>query len=160
MIRQCHLADIDEIYSVINNATKAYSEIIPAECYHEPYMPMNELRTEMNQMVFFGWENNGQLVGIMGFQPVKDVTLIRHAYVLPNYQRHGIGSRLLSHLEKLTKTNRLLVGTWTDAWWAIEFYKKHGFRLLPEKSNLLRTYWRISDLQIDNSVVLGLELSN
>jgi GNAT superfamily N-acetyltransferase len=111
----------------------------------------------MERMAFFGWEEDGELVGVMGFQPLKDVTLIRHAYVLPEHQRRGLGGRLLTHLKGLTTTPRLLVGTWADATWAIRFYEKHGFRLEPHKDELLQTYWGIPERQIETSVVLGLE---
>jgi GNAT superfamily N-acetyltransferase len=109
-------------------------------------------------MTFFGWEESRRLVGVMGFQPLEDVTLIRHAYVLPDYQGRGLGSKLLEHLKTLTTTPRLLVGTWSDASWAIEFYEKHGFRLLADKDELLRAYWDIPERQIETSVVLGITL--
>ncbi len=158
MIRECQLGEVKKLYLIINEAAKAYEGIIPADCYHQPYMPMDELEREMKQMTFFGKEVNGELVGVIGFQPVKDVTLIRHAYVLPQWQRQGISSKLLKHLKGLATTSRLLAGTWADAYWAIAFYKKHGFNLLPNKDELLKTYWNIPQRQIETSVVLGLEL--
>ena len=109
-------------------------------------------------MAFFGWEVGGEIIGVMGFEPIKEVTLIRHAYVLPRRQRQGIGSKLLSYLRGLVTTSRLLVGTWVDARWAIDFYEKHGFSLLPDKDELLKTYWDIPRRQIETSVVLGVEL--
>ncbi len=109
-------------------------------------------------MTFFGWEVNGELVGIMGLEPIRDVTLIRHAYVLPEWQRQGISSKLLGYLKGLVTTPRLLVGTWADAWWAIDFYQKHGFSLLSNKDKLLETYWDIPQRQIETSVVLGVEV--
>ena len=108
-------------------------------------------------MTFFGWEVNGELVGVMGFQPIKDVTLIRHAYVLPEWQRQGIGNKLLNHLVSMVTTSLLLVGTWADARWAITFYQNHGFKLLPNKDELLKTYWNIPPRQIETSVVLGMK---
>lgn len=158
MIRECRRSDIDRIYFVINEAAKAYEGVIPADCYHQPYMPVDELEQEMKRMAFFGWEVNGELVGVMGFESVKDVTLIRHAYVLPQWQKQGIGSKLLSHLKGLVTTSRLLVGTWADAHWSIDFYKKRGFNLLPDKDELLKTYWDIPQRQIETSVVLGTEV--
>ena len=149
---------MESIYTVINDAARAYQGIIPPDCYHEPYMPIDELSREMQQMSFFGWQDEKQIVGVMGFQRVKDVTLIRHAYIATSHQKQGIGSQLLSHLRELTETRRLLVGTWADVHWALQFYEKHGFRLLPDKDELLRTYWQISDRQIEVSVVLGLDL--
>ena len=99
MIRRCQPDDTQRIYFIINEAAKAYDGVIPADCYHQPYMPMEELEREMKRMTFFGWELNGELVGVMGFEPVKDVTLIRHTYVLPRWQKQGIGSKLLGHLK-------------------------------------------------------------
>ena len=158
MIRICQPGDIQRIYFIINKAAKAYEGVIPADCYHEPYMPMEELERETAEMTFFGWEINGELVGVMGFQRVKDVTLIRHSYVLPRWQRQGIASRLIDNMKRLVKTPRLLVGTWADAHWAIELYVKHGFKLMPNKDELLKTYWHIPQRQIETSVVLGMEV--
>ncbi len=158
MIRECQPNDINRIYFIINEAAKAYEGVIPADCYHQPYMARDELQQEMKRITFFGWEVNGELIGVMGFEPIKDVTLIRHAYVLPQWQRQGIGSKLLNHLRGLVNTSRLLVGTWADAKWAIAFYQKHGFNLLPNKDELLKTYWHIPQRQIETSVVLGIEL--
>jgi len=158
VIRECQSGEVKEIYSIINEAAKAYQGVIPADRYHQPYMPMDELKREMKQMTFFGEEINGELVGVMGFQPVRDVTLIRHTYVLPQWQRRGIGSNLLGYLEQLVATPRLLVGTWAEARWAIAFYQKHGFHLLPDKDELLRTYWNIPQRQVETSVVLGIAI--
>lgn len=132
--------------------------LFPQDCYHQPYMSREELGREMGSMSFFGWEEEGRLVGVAGFQPVKDVTLIRHVYVLPQCQKRGIGTRLVEHIKKMTKTRRLLVGTWADARWAVSFYQKQGFSLMLSKDNLLSTYWCIPKRQIETSVVLGLEM--
>jgi GNAT superfamily N-acetyltransferase len=158
MIRELASGNIETIFDIINKAAIAYKGFIPADCYHEPYMTGEELSHEMRSMTFFGWEEGGKLVGVIGFQPVKDVTLIRHAYVVPNYQRKGVGSRLLDHLKTITKTKELLVGTWAGATWAIVFYQKHGFRLMPNKDELLKMYWSIPQRQIDTSVVLGITM--
>jgi GNAT superfamily N-acetyltransferase len=157
MIRICQPDDRERIYLIINEAAKAYQGVIPADRYHQPYMPMTELEWELAEMTFFGWEEGDELVGVMGFQPIKDVTLIRHAYVLPRWQRQGIASRLIDNMKKLTKTPRLLVGTWADADWAITLYQKHGFELAPDKDELLKAYWNIPLRQIETSVVLELK---
>jgi len=121
-------------------------------------MPIDELERELAEMTFFGWEEQGELIGVIGFQPIKEVTLIRHVYVLPQWQRQGIASRLIDNMKRLCKTPRLLVGTWAAAYWAITLYQKHGFRLMPDKDELLKTYWKISQRQIETSVVLGMEV--
>ena len=159
MIGKCQPGDAERIHFIINEAAKAYQGVIPADCYHQPYMPMDELKQEMKRMTFFGWKANGELVGVIGFEPIKDVTLVRHAYVLPPWQKQGIGSKLLNHLKGLANTSRLLVGMWTDAHWAIAFYNKHGFNLLPDKDELLKTYWDIPQRQIETSVVMGIDIN-
>lgn len=158
MIRRCRAEDAGKIYHIINEAAKAYEGIIAADCYHQPYMPGEELEREMKRVTFYGWEVDGEMVGIMGIEPVKDVTLIRHAYVLPRYQNQGIGNKLLDHLKSLTTTKSLLVGTWAAAHWAIAFYQKHGFELLPDKDKLLADYWDIPPRQIETSIVMGTEI--
>ncbi len=160
MIRKCKADNIQEIYLIINEAAKTYDGVIPSDRYHEPYMPMAELQREMKRIAFFGWQAGDKLAGVMGIEPVKDVTLVRHAYVLPAYQKQGIGSKLLNHIVKQVTTPRLLVGMWADARWAISFYEKHGFRLLSEKDTLLKTYWDIPQRQIETSVVLGLSINH
>ena len=157
MIRRCLNQDLESMQGVINNAAQAYRGVIPEDRWHEPYMPLHELRDEIAAgVVFWGFDMEGKLLGVMGIQHVKDVTLIRHAYVQPEQQRTGIGSKLLRHL--LGQSARpMLVGTWADAVWAVHFYEKHGFRLVSdgEKDRLLRAYWTIPDRQIETSVVLA-----
>jgi len=156
MIRKCDDSDFDAIYEIINQAAEVYKGIIPADRWKEPYMPRDELRHEIDADVqFWGYEEGGELLGVMGIQDVLDVTLIRHAYVRTAQQKKGIGGKLLSHLRTLT-SRPILLGTWADATWAIRFYEKHGFRLVTseEKDRLLRKYWSIPDRQIETSVVL------
>src|SRR4030042_925187 len=117
MIRQCQPQDIERLYFIINEAAQAYEGAIPADCYPQPYMPMSELEEELKRVTFFGWEANGELVGVMGLEPIKDTTLIRHAYVLPQWQRQGISTKLLGYVKTLVSTPRLLVGTWAGARW-------------------------------------------
>jgi GNAT superfamily N-acetyltransferase len=157
MIEVLSVKDVSIICEVINKAASAYWGIIPEDCYHEPYMPEQELLRELQRIIFFGWREKDRIVGVIGFQKVADVTLVRHAYVLPEYQKKGIGTNLLNHVKQITKTKRLLVGTWEDAVWAIQFYQKHDFKLMPDKATLLRKYWDIPQRQIETSVVLGIE---
>ncbi len=145
------------ILATINAAAEAYRGVIPADRWHEPYMPASELDREIGAGVaFWVYESEGAIVGTMGIQPVRDVDLIRHAYVLPGSQRRGVGGALLRHLRAIS-TRRMLVGTWAAAEWAIRFYRRHGFELVsPEsKSALLKTYWTVPDRQIETSVVLA-----
>ena len=123
-------------------------------------MPREELREEVDAgIMFYAWVEDGEVIGVMGIQRVLDATLIRHAYVLTDYQRKGVGGRLLKHLVDLTEAPVIMIGTWADAEWAIHFYEKHGFELVPrrEKERLLRKYWTVPERQIETSVVLRLE---
>jgi GNAT superfamily N-acetyltransferase len=151
-IRRCGGDERAEILAIVNAAAEAYRDVIPADCWHEPYMPAAELDAEMAAGVaFWGYDDDGRLLGVMGIQPVRDVDLIRHAYVLPESQGRGVGGALLEHL-LASATRRVLVGTWAAAEWAIRFYRRHGFEPAPQ--DLLRTYWTIPDRQVETSVVL------
>ena len=157
MIRLCNQSDVAAMYTIINSAAMAYRGTIPGDRWKEPYMPEDELVKEIEAgVVFWCWAEDGAILGVMGIQDVKDVTLIRHAYTLPTCQRKGIGSKLLQHLAAQTKCP-LLMGTWADAKWAIQFYEKHGFTLVTEeeKNILLQKYWKIPERQVETSVVLS-----
>jgi N-acetylglutamate synthase-like GNAT family acetyltransferase len=157
MIRLCQEQDLDTMCALINEAAQAYRGVIPEDCWSEPYMSLEELCHEIARGVeFWGYEDDGDLVGVMGTQEMQDVTLIRHAYVRTAQQRRGVGSQLLRHLLALT-TGPTLVGTWADAGWAIGFYERHGFCLMlgEEKDQLLRKYWAIPERQVETSVVLA-----
>lgn len=157
MIRHCTAGDFDSIHAIINDGARAYKGIIPADRWSEPYMSTHQLQHEISEgVIFWGYEEKGRLSGVMGIQPVFDVTLIRHAYVLTTSQNQGVGARLLAHLRELA-TGPVLIGTWTDATWAIRFYEKHGFQLIAgqEKDELLKKYWTIPDRQVETSVVLA-----
>ena len=157
MIRKCNDGDFNKILSIINDAAVAYKGVIPEDRWHEPYMSEESLRHEIKDgVIFWGYTDGNELVGVMGIQDVHDVTLIRHAYVRTAMRNKGIGGRLLSHLIKLA-TNPILIGTWADAIWAIHFYEKHGFRRVTkeEKNRLLKKYWSIPERQVETSVVLA-----
>jgi len=156
-IRECLDHDFSAILAIVNAAAEAYRGVIPPDCWHDPYMSGDELRAELAAGVAFsGYEADGGLRGVMGLQTVRDVDLIRHAYVLPDGQRRGIGGALLQQVRRQS-TQRMLVGTWTAATWAIDFYQRHGFVLLAPaaKAKLLKTYWTIPMRQIETSVVLA-----
>jgi N-acetylglutamate synthase-like GNAT family acetyltransferase len=157
MIRQCNDTDFEIIYSIVNEAAQKYQGVIPEDCWKRPYMSRKELKHEIDaDVVFWGYEEDGALMGVMGIQHVQDVTLIRHAYVRPQKQRQGIGNKLLKML--CAKSDRpMLIGTWADAEWAIRFYQKQGFSLVTrkEKNRLLEKYWTISARQVETSVVLA-----
>ena len=156
MIRLCGRQDQQVIYEIINDASQAYKGIIPEDRYHEPYMPAEELMGELEDgVVFWGYEEDGEIVGVMGIQDKGDVSLIRHAYVRTQQRNGGIGTKLLHHL--ISQSERpVLIGTWGTAEWAIRFYLKNGFRLVSkeEKEILLRQYWNVPERQIETSVVL------
>ncbi len=157
LIRPLRHDEIDRALAIINQAAQAYNGVIPADCWQEPYMPEEELRAEIMAGVnFWAYTIEGRLVGVMGRQEVLDVTLIRHAYVDPEFQRQGVGSLLLAHLLKEIP-GPVLVGTWAAAWWAIRFYEEHGFKLVSQKDKdrLLGTYWSITPRQTETSVVLA-----
>jgi GNAT superfamily N-acetyltransferase len=158
-IRPCRDAERPAILAIVNAAAEAYRGVIPADRWREPYMPAQELDDEIAAGVaFWGYEDGGELLGIMGIQPVRDVDLIRHAYTAPARQGRGVGGALLSHLLAGRGSRPLLVGTWAAAAWAIRFYERHGFEpvSVERKTSLLETYWSIPERQVETSVVLSL----
>ena len=157
MISEYKKTDTSKILHIINEASLKYKGVIPDNCWNEPYMSEQELIGEFNDGVrMYGYHNNNTLIGVIGIQKVKDVILIRHAYTLSSYQGKGVGSALLEYLLKKYKNSRLLVGTWKNATWAIQFYKKFDFilRTKEETALLLKKYWKIPTKQIKNSIVL------
>ncbi len=160
MITKLAEGDFDVIFHVINEAAVAYKGVIPADCWKDPYMTTEELKEEIDCGVqFYGLKENDRLVAVMGIQSVKDVTLIRHAYVLTSQQRKGYGEKLFKYLISLATTPVVLVGTWKAAYWAVNFYVKQGFKMVSEeeKNKLLQTYWSISERQVETSTVLKTE---
>ena len=157
LIRKSTQSDLPAIFAIVNDGAQAYRGVIPADRWHQPYMPMDELVQEIGAGIQF-WvaEEDGRLLGVMGIQDKGDVALIRHAYVSTKLQRKGVGTKLLRHLESLAE-KPFLIGTWADASWAIEFYRRNGFTVVPnqDKDALLRKYWSIPARQIEASVVLA-----
>jgi N-acetylglutamate synthase-like GNAT family acetyltransferase len=157
VIRKSVEADFAAMLAIINEAAHAYRGVIPMDRWHEPYMPTDELAREIAEgIVFWVAEQDGRVSGVMGIQDKGDVALVRHAYVAPTTQRTGVGTRLLRHVESLVD-KPILIGTWAAASWAIEFYRRNGFTVVPSghKDRLLRTYWSIPARQVETSVVLA-----
>jgi GNAT superfamily N-acetyltransferase len=156
-IRPCRKDERSVVFEIINAAAEAYRGVIPADRWHDPYMSLPELDSEISAGVaFWAYDSEGDVIGVMGIQPVRDVDLIRHAYVRPGNQRRGIGAALISHIRSMS-SRQMLVGTWAEARWAIAFYQRHGFELVSaeRKTALLKTYWTIPERQIETSVVLA-----
>jgi GNAT superfamily N-acetyltransferase len=159
-VRRIHDDERAEVLEIVNGAAEAYRGVIPPDRWREPYMDAAELERETAAgVVFWALPSGGRLAGVMGIQAVRDVDLIRHAYVRPEHQGEGIGRRLLEHLTA-TAERPLLVGTWAAAEWAIRFYERNGFeRVRPaEKDRLLTAYWDIPRRQVETSVVLAYRL--
>lgn len=157
LIRKSREADSAAMLAIVNAAAQAYRGVIPADRWHEPYMPRDELEKEIaDGVIFWVAEEDARLLGVMGIQDKGEVALVRHAYVTPTLQRKGVGTSLLRHVQGLTG-KPVLIGTWAAASWAIEFYQRNGFAVVPntQKDSLLRRYWSIPARQIETSVVLA-----
>ena len=151
------VTDAQVICTVINAAAQVYRGIIPDDCWHEPYMSVKELHQELEDgVVFSGITQGGRLVAVMGFQARGAVELIRHAYVIPPYQRTGMGRTLLRWIHRQASAP-ILVGTWAGASWAIRFYENNGYHLMNpgDTAQLLETFWRVPKRQAEASVVLA-----
>lgn len=159
MIRRCDAGDFDTILVVINDSAQCYRGVIDADCWNEPYMSEDYLRHEIKSGVeFWSFERDGEIIGVMGVQDVLDITLIRHVYVKSANRNSGAGSALLGRIREMTD-KPILIGAYRAAVWALDFYKKHGFKLIDgeEKNRLLRKYWSLPDRQIETSVIMAEE---
>lgn len=157
VVRRCGDDELEAVLSIVNAAAVAYRGVIPDDCWHEPYMTPNGLgRDILEGLEIWGYERGGELIGVMGIQPMADVDLIRHAYVRPTVQRKGVGAALIQHVRRLTD-RRILVGTWAAAGWAVAFYQRHGFEPVrsPLAERLMRKYWSVPSRQMEVSVVLA-----
>ena len=157
VIRKSVDTDFAAMLAIVNEAARAYRGVIPADRWHEPYMPADALASEIAAgVVFWVVEQEGRLLGVMGIQDRGEVALVRHAYVASTTQRTGVGTSLLRHVEGLVD-KPILIGTWAAASWAIDFYRRNGFTVVAsdDKDRLLRTYWSIPARQIETSVVLA-----
>jgi GNAT superfamily N-acetyltransferase len=157
LIRECGDADFDEILDVVNDGAAAYKGVVPDDRWHEPYMTADELRRDMDDGVrFWGCEEQGRLIAVMGLQDRTETVLIRHAYVRTVRRRQGLGTQLLRHLEG-GRDRPILIGTWEAAVWAVAYYEQAGYVLLPPdaKTRLLKRFWRIPERQVETSVVLA-----
>lgn len=157
LIRKSRDEDFEAMLAIINDAAQAYRGVIPVDRWHDPYMPADELRQEIAAgVVFWVAEDERRLAGVMGIQDKSDVALVRHAYIATTLQRKGVGTTLLHHVQNLV-SKPILIGTWADASWAIDFYRRNGFTVVPsgDKDRLLRTYWSIPARQVETSVVLA-----
>src|SRR5215218_5677732 len=98
-IRPCRDDERAAMLAIVNAAAEAYRGVIPEDRWREPYMAAGELDREIAAGVrFWGHEAGGRLTGLMGVQRVRDVELIRHAYVAPADQGRGVGGALLEHV--------------------------------------------------------------
>jgi GNAT superfamily N-acetyltransferase len=163
IIRECNQADADTLYRVINEAAKAYQPVLAAAAYHEPQMTMNELLRELERVKFLAYTESAEVLGVMGYEYVGDVALIRHAYVRPEAQRKGIGSLLLERTEetilKSGRVSRIIIGTYTAALWAVSFYEEHGYRKSKNPQSVLGKYYEIPEVQALNSLTLERRLT-
>lgn len=162
-IRESVADDIETVYQIINEAARAYKSVLPSQVYHEPQMSMDELQREFKRVGFLACEENGQILGVMGYEFVEDIALIRHAYVRPKAQRKGIGSLLLHEIEGIItrsrRAKRIVIGTYTAASWAIAFYEKHGYQKSSDPQQILRRYYDIPEVQRINSLTLEKKLT-
>ncbi len=162
-VRECGSQDITTVFEVINEAAKAYKPVLPHEAYYEPQMPMEELQREIKRVRFLAYEEEGRILGVMGYEYLGEVALIRHAYVRPGAQRKGIGTLLLKDIEdaiiSTKRAGRIIIGTYSGASWAISFYEKHGYRKSSNPQKILAKYYDIPEAQRLNSLTLEKNLA-
>jgi GNAT superfamily N-acetyltransferase len=152
-IRALAAPDRDAALAVINTAARWYREFLPAGEFHDPEMTPAQWDAEARRMTWYGAFSAGALVGVMGLEYVKDAALLRHAYVLAEHQRHGIGTLLREHLEAQVRgVRRIIVGTYRENHKARRMLAAAGYRLSPDPESVLRAYYAIPEERLNSSV--------
>lgn len=152
-IRELTSEDCADAVTVINTAAKWYREFLPPEDVHDPEMDEAQWEAEKQRMIWWGALVDGALVGVMGSEPIGEVALLRHAYILPRFQRQGVASALRGHIEaRLTDAKRIIVGTYAANYKARGVLEKAGYVLSPDSESLLRAYYDIPEDRLLTSV--------
>ena len=158
-IRELTSADRVRAVEVINTAADWYREFLPPGELHSPEMDERTWESEARRMTWWGVFAHGDLVGVMGSEPIGDVVLLRHAYVLPRYQRQGVGSRLLEHVEaRLPPASRVIAGTYIANYKARGNLEKAGYLPSQDPATVLQTYYDIPDDRLAASVTYEKQL--
>jgi len=146
-------ADRNAALAVINDAARWYAEFLAPDQRHEPEMTATQYDAEGARMTWYGAFDNGRLVAVMGLEHISDVALVRHGYVLPDWQRQGVGGSLLEHLEcEAGNVARIIIGTYAANHKARARLEKSGYRLSPDSRSVLRTYFAIPEDRLVSSV--------
>jgi RimJ/RimL family protein N-acetyltransferase len=158
-IRSLTPADRDAALAVINTAARWYTEFLPPEDFHDPEMTAAQWDAETQRMTWYGAFSERTLVGVMGLEYVRDVALLRHGYVLPEYQRHGVGSLLMRHLERQVEgVHRIVVGTYAANHKARGILAAAGYQLSEDSEAQLRAYYSIPADRLQSSVTYEKEI--
>ncbi len=151
--RPLTLADRDAALAVINVAAQWYREFLPEEEWHEPEMTSAQWETEAQRMTWYGAFAGGSLVGTMALEYVRDAALLRHAYIVPEYQHHGIGSCLHDYLaHQIQGVHRIIVGTYAGNYKARSALEKVGYVLSSDSEAVLRAYYSVQEDRLRSSV--------
>ena len=153
VIRPLTPQDRDAALTVINTAARWYREFVPPTELHDPEMTPADWDAEAQRLTWFGATLEGQLVGVMGLEYLRDVALLRHAYVLPDYQRQGVGLHLMEHLEAQVRgVSRVLVGTYAENYKARRALEQAGYHRSADSEAVLRAYYQIPEDRLRSSV--------
>jgi GNAT superfamily N-acetyltransferase len=123
-----------EILAVINISNReAYRGVIPTEHFREPVLFLEQLLGNLRRMAFYVCRSEGKIIGVAALDVEnEEVGRIRWVYVLSEHQRKGIGTALVTHLERRAREmglKRMRLLTVGGAKWAVSFYQKLGYEL-------------------------------
>lgn len=90
-------------------------------------------RWQDHQLMIWGAFENNNLCAVGGMQPEGHITML---YVLPQFQRRGIGRKLLAAMQKYAFSTCKLAGITVNATpaWTANYFKKSGFRMMRQQS--------------------------
>lgn len=154
MIRALTSTDRADALNVINIAARWYREFLDEAETHDPEMTAADWDREAERMTWYGAFDAESLIGVAGLEPIKDVALLRHAYILPEWQRQGTGSLLTQAMEaEVAPGVRILVGTYRANYKARGALAKLGYRECADSEAELRAYYSIPEDRLRASVI-------
>lgn len=152
-IRALVPGDRNAALAVINTAARWYRDFLSAEDFHDPEMTPEQWEAEARRLAWYGVFDGDVLVAVGGLEHVRDAALLRHGYVLPEYQRRGVGALLREHLEQQARgVSRIVVGTYAGNYKARGALDKAGYRLSADSEAVLRAYYAIPEDRLKSSV--------
>lgn len=125
-IKRLKIEEVKDIADLVYSVMQSAGQLPPAaynnsKCYNVLY-ELIVTGIEKNTLLCYGIRVDNLLVGMVGYEPLTNE--ITYLYVLPEYQKQGIGSKLLDCIISSIEHQSVDLRAHKDA---ISMYTKYGF---------------------------------